>query len=350
MPSICKRSWVIVLSLAGVGLASKCLSQESAPVSTTIAPDATVQFNASVPPSDYLSDPARQYLKDFVARGGFPKLGSTLEESRRNFDELVAKPLVAQWRKLYPVDIRPEMIGGVLTDVITPENGPVSKTRILINLHGGGFMLGARYGGQSESIPMSGVGHVKVVTVDYRQGPENHFPAASEDVAAVYKALLKTYKASNIGIYGCSSGGLLAAQSVAWIQAHGLPTPGALGIFCAGAMPIRDVHSDSASVWQSLMLLGVSLDGGATALNGAAACVLARSGEHGSHGLARHIAGGAGEVPAYLAADSTRDPWLSNAVVTHARSDPRRRSQRAVHPGRAGARLPDIDARRARGR
>jgi epsilon-lactone hydrolase len=71
--------------------------------------------------------------------------------------------------------------------------------------------------------------------VDYRQGPEYKFPAASQDVTAVYKELLKTYKPQNIGIYGCSAGGVLTAQAVAWIAKENLPAPGAVGIFCASA-------------------------------------------------------------------------------------------------------------------
>ena len=67
------------------------------------------------------------------------------------------------------------------------------------------------------------------------EGPEHKHPAASEDVAAVYRELLKSYRAENIGLYGCSAGGMLTAMSVAWFQAHGLPRPGAVGIFCAGA-------------------------------------------------------------------------------------------------------------------
>jgi acetyl esterase/lipase len=79
------------------------------------------------------------------------------------------------------------------------------------------------------------VGKVKVISIDYRQAPEYAFPAASEDVAAVYRQLLKTYKPKNIGIYGCSAGGLLTAQSIAWFQKEGLPLPGAVGMFCEGA-------------------------------------------------------------------------------------------------------------------
>lgn len=109
------------------------------------------------------------------------------------------------------------------------------KARVLINLHGGGF-AGCWPGcAELESRPIAFLGQVRVVSVDYRQAPDNKFPAASEDVANVYRALLKTYKPNEIGIYGCSAGGMLTAESVAWFQQHALPTPGAIGIFCAGA-------------------------------------------------------------------------------------------------------------------
>src|SRR4029077_6581875 len=83
------------------------------------------------------------------------------------------------------------------------------------------------------------VGRFKVVTVDYRQGPEHVYPAASEDVAAVYKDLLKTYRTENIGSYGCSAGGVLTGQVAAWLLDKGLPSPGVLGIFGAGATRLR---------------------------------------------------------------------------------------------------------------
>jgi acetyl esterase/lipase len=78
---------------------------------------------------------------------------------------------------------------------------------------------------------------VRVVTVDYRLAPEHSYPAASEDVSAVYKALLKRYPARNIGIYGCSAGGIITAQAVSWIRKQGLPRPGAIGTFCGTGAP-----------------------------------------------------------------------------------------------------------------
>jgi acetyl esterase/lipase len=54
-------------------------------------------------------------------------------------------------------------------------------------------------------------------------------------VGAVYRELLKSYSPGDIGIYGCSAGGLLAAETIAWIRRERLPMPGAIGMFCMGA-------------------------------------------------------------------------------------------------------------------
>jgi acetyl esterase/lipase len=71
------------------------------------------------------------------------------------------------------------------------------------------------------------------------------FPAASEDVAAVYRALLTQYPARNIGIYGCSAGGVLTCEAVAWFIAKNLPLPGAIGTFCGS---VAELDGDSATV------------------------------------------------------------------------------------------------------
>ena len=118
-----------------------------------------------------------------------------------------------------------------------PKSGVAARNRrrVLINLHGGGFSGCWPGCAELESIPLASMMGIRVVSVDYREGPTYKFPAASEDVAKVYQALLKEYKPASIGIYGCSAGGMLTAMSLAWFQAHGLPRPGAAGIYCASA-------------------------------------------------------------------------------------------------------------------
>ena len=147
------------------------------------------------------------------------------------------KGYLARDYALFAVDKKDDKVGGVHAFIYTPKAGIAAKNknRVLINLHGGGFSGCWPGCAELESIPVSGLGQIKVVSVDYREGPDHKFPAASEDVASVYQELLKTYKPKNIGIYGCSAGGMQTALSVAWFQAHSLPAPGAIGIFCAGA-------------------------------------------------------------------------------------------------------------------
>jgi epsilon-lactone hydrolase len=145
-----------------------------------------------------------------------------------------------QYRRMrakYPVTIDLATIAGVSVEVIQPIGGITAKNdrRVLINLHGGGFQNGARWGGHFESAPVAALSKIKVISVDYRQGPDHAFPAATDDVVSVYKALLKTHRPHDIGIYGCSAGGLLTAEVVASLEKDHLPLPGAIGMFCEGA-------------------------------------------------------------------------------------------------------------------
>jgi epsilon-lactone hydrolase len=166
---------------------------------------------------------------------------------------LYQHPQYQNIRKRYEVSISTQEFGGVPTEVFTPINGVASqnKDRVLINLHGGAFRFGSRTSSHLESIPISAVAKIKVISVDYRMAPEFYFPAASEDVAAVYVQLLKEYDPANIGIFGCSAGGLLTAQSIAWLQKNNIPLPGAVGMFCAGGTYWSEGDSGNfAKMWE----------------------------------------------------------------------------------------------------
>lgn len=187
-------------------------------------------------PSVYASSAAS---KPPLIPKGTPPATSDMMVLRQFWDAYNGR-LAGRMKQVYPVKIRRDTIGGIPVEIVTPAGGvkPQHRGRVLVNLHGGGFMWGAGAGGEVEAIPIAAVGGFEVVTVDYRMAPEAHFPAASEDVAAVYRALLKRYQAKSIGIYGCSAGGILTAQSVAYIIQKQLPVPGAIGTFCGSAAEI----------------------------------------------------------------------------------------------------------------
>ena len=81
-------------------------------------------------------------------------------------------------------------IAGVRTDIITPLAMPeANRGRVLINLHGGGFVSDS--GSLIEGVPIANLAKIKVVSVYYRLAPENPFPAAVDDVVAVYRELVE---------------------------------------------------------------------------------------------------------------------------------------------------------------
>jgi len=193
----------------------------------------------SVPPSRFMSARSRAVFIKLFSSPTPPPADADIRLVRER-DERKNAPFVARAETLYPVNIEPKVIGGVRTRVITPKSGvaPHNRGRILINLHGGGFVWGEGNGALTESIPIAGVGKITVVTIAYRLAPEFRFPAASEDVASVYRALLKEYRAEDIGIYGCSAGGILTAEAIAWFQKEKLPLPGAIGTFCGSLVAL----------------------------------------------------------------------------------------------------------------
>jgi epsilon-lactone hydrolase len=194
--------------------------------------DGTVHVPAqAVPMSSFLSPEAKAYVTAHL------KALQTPQETGADGVPGYMIPYLKRQRELYPAERQDTRIAGIHAYVYTPKSGiaPKNKDRVLINLHGGGFSGCWPGCAELESIPVAGVGKIKVIAVDYRQGPQYKFPAASEDVAAVYAEVLKTHRPANVGIFGCSAGGMLTAMSVAWFQKHNLPQPGAVGIFCAGA-------------------------------------------------------------------------------------------------------------------
>jgi acetyl esterase/lipase len=145
-------------------------------------------------------------------------------------------PRLERTKAAYPVTMQDARIGGVPVRIYEPRAGIAAEMRgrVLINIHGGGFVGCFTECGGLESIPVAALARVRVISIDYRMAPAAKFPEATEDVAAVYREVLKSTPAGRVGVFGCSAGGLLTAQSLAWFQRHDLPRPAAAGVFCAG--------------------------------------------------------------------------------------------------------------------
>ncbi len=224
----------LVCMLPLIGLSTPAQDRPaSEPPKVVVQPDGTVEIPPqSAPVSTFLSPKAKAYLTQHLKDMQDPEILKQDAGVPR-----FMKPYIARDYEMFAFDKKDEKLGGVHVYVYTPKVGisANNKDRVLINLHGGGFSGCWPGCAELESIPVSALGQIEVVSVDYREGPEYKFPAASEDVASVYQELLKTHKAQNIGMYGCSAGGMQTAISIAWFEKHSLPLPGAIGIFCASA-------------------------------------------------------------------------------------------------------------------
>lgn len=272
---------------------------------------------STAPPSEFISEEAdRASLKvgEDMAPHIVDILTGDIDTQRHVLDTYLYGPRIDEARQLYPIKETGREIAGVYTEEFEPRSGvaPEYANKVLINLHGGGFSLGARSESKLESIPLSHFARMRVISVDYRQGPEHRFPAASEDVAAVYRELLKEYRPQDIAIFGCSAGGLLTAQAVAWFDAHDLPQPGAVGIFCAGAG--RFFVGDALLTTPLLSKVPSSGQGGESEM------VYFEDANWDDPLVAPlHHPAVLAEFPPTLVITSTRDMAMSSALVTHQR-------------------------------
>ena len=212
----------LIVSITSIMLVSSCIAQENTPPSTEVNdtvlyPDGTAQITRVIPIPNTISAEARTLLA--TGEAWCPSEG-TPEQLR----------LIEKARSIYPVVIEERTISGIPVKIVRPASpDSIRQDRILINLHGGGFREDS--GSMLESIPIASLTGIPVMTVYYRMMPEHVFPAAVDDVVAVYTDLLKSYKGQNMALYGTSAGATLSAQSVVRFHQLGLDLPAAVGFF-----------------------------------------------------------------------------------------------------------------------
>ncbi len=227
----------LIALLALLGAAAQAQTQNPTPAaaappfsrdSTYFAPDGTAYIQRIVPIPPSLSAQARDFLKAEAAPSS-ARPPMSLEDSRRHEAQRVKRDGVLALRK-YPATLSEAVIAGVPVTVFRPKAGagPV-RPFVLINVHGGAFIFDCC--SEVESVPLANLTRSEVISVGYRLAPEHPFPAAVDDVIAVYREVLKTHPASAVAIYGTSSGAVITGEVAVALKRRGLPEPGALGIF-----------------------------------------------------------------------------------------------------------------------
>ena len=219
-------------------------AQTAGPQTNTsvIATDGTAHVTRVVPVPTTVSAEAQRTLARPYPDDPTPE---SLAKRRSGTDTWQARA-GAEFKAIYPVDVKEATIAGVPVKLITPTDVPADHAdRVLINLHGGGFNSDS--GSLTESIPVAFLSKTKTIAVLYRLAPEHPFPAGLEDAVAVYKEQLKTHKPQDIGIFGTSAGAILTGEVASRLRQLGLPLPGALGVF--SGMGDFSRHGDSEAIY-----------------------------------------------------------------------------------------------------
>lgn len=146
------------------------------------------------------------------------------EEAKRNNQALTNKLL-----DRYGVTSTRKLIAGVECFLLTPNDLPAAnRQRLLVHLHGGGYVAGAGSVGTIEGIIMAGHARTPVLSIDYRMPPDFPHPAAVNDAIAVWKALVQTRDPKRMAVFGTSSGGGLTLAMIQLAIQQRLPLPAAI--------------------------------------------------------------------------------------------------------------------------
>jgi acetyl esterase/lipase len=240
-----------------------------------------------------------------------PKSG---EEWKPIVDALAAgaiKNFIPGLREQMKVKYEPVTIDGVKAFIVTPEKiAPGNENRVIVHMHGGCYVLSPGEAGLPEALMMSGFGGFKVIAVDYRMPPAAYFPAALDDGITVYKNLLKTTAAKNIGFIGTSAGGALVLEIGLRARQLNLPMPGAI----ASGTPMSDVTKVGDTFYTNELVdnVLVSRDG----FCDAAAKVYANGHDMKDPLISPVYGDYKGFAPTILTS-GTRDLLLSNTVRVH---------------------------------
>ncbi|MES2220281.1 MAG: alpha/beta hydrolase [Acidobacteriota bacterium] len=210
--------------------------------SSYIDAQGTAHITRIIPIPQTVSPQAQQFLAKPMSDA---KSSPSIEQQREGTDAWQARA-GKEFEQAYPVHVAKSTIAGVPVLIVTPLHVPAEKQdRVLINIHGGGFVVDS--GRLTETVPIANLTQTKVIAVLYRLAPEHPFPAGLDDVIAVYKQELKTHKPQNMAIYGTSAGAILTGETAVKLKQLRLPQPAALGIF--SGMGDFDRTGDSQSMY-----------------------------------------------------------------------------------------------------
>jgi epsilon-lactone hydrolase len=280
---------------------------------------ANTQNGQRVAPLKSMGNPTNDVSPDMQAMIGAPypphfnadpKTSAEWKELINRRAKLSIANLPAMKEKL-GVKVEETKIAGVHCFIVTPRDIPrENRQRLLVHVHGGGYVFGPGEAALPEAVLMAGFGGFKVISVDYRMPPDFPYPAAMDDAIAVWKEVLKTHDHRRLAIFGTSTGGAMTLAMVLRAKDEKLALPAAI----APGTPWSDIDKigDSYETNQWVDNVLVTWDGWL----GRAAKLYA-NGTDLKNPYISPIYGDFKGFPPTILTSGTRDLFLSNTVRTH---------------------------------
>jgi len=214
-------------------------------------------------------------------------------------------------REKLGVTLETSTIAGVTVYTLTPKDiAPANRNRLLFHVHGGGYVFNPGESGTGEATAMAAYGGFKVISIDYRMPPDFPYPAAMDDVMAVWKEIVKAQDPRRMAIFGSSTGGGMTLAMILRARQEGLPLPAAI----APGTPWSDLTETGdtykTNEWVDNVL--VSWHG----YLGRAAALYANGHDLKDPQLSP-IYGDFSGFPPTIITSGTRDLFLSLSVLTH---------------------------------
>ncbi|MEO6012006.1 MAG: alpha/beta hydrolase [Devosia sp.] len=145
--------------------------------------------------------------------------GKPLDVRRREWEAEARLQILPKGSRFQPVDA-----AGIKAEWM--EMPLVSRRRVLLLMHGGGYNAGSPRTHRKLAAHLSRATHARVLTPDYRLAPEHAFPAAVKDSLKVYGWLLdQGIGEDEIVFGGDSAGGGLALSMLLALRQAGAKMP-----------------------------------------------------------------------------------------------------------------------------
>ncbi|MEM8994005.1 MAG: alpha/beta hydrolase [Acidobacteriota bacterium] len=194
-------------------------------------------------------------LKQIIAAGD-ASASLPIDELRRNFDRFLGR-----FPGVDGLEVREATVGGVAVEWLElPES---RSGRTVVYLHGGGFVVGSPASHRQTAARLARSARSRCLVVDYRRAPEWPYPAARDDVLAVWRELAGSVDVRGLALAGDSAGAGLGILAMAQFTGLGLPLPRACvalspWVDYAGTTPSLDAHAALDPVVQRPGLLKMS--------------------------------------------------------------------------------------------